>query len=223
MKASWLTPALAALAAVIMAGCGGDDTSGAPDLTTVEGVLEELQESFRKQSPGRYKDLLADDYRFYLEPNVAVQRHYPMYLSRSDDIVTTTALLTSVHVRDVRVEFQQDQITEVNELGRESWLRGSVTDAALEVDLAPGEGEFEGTTLSIRGQKQTIYLRKGRSPGDTLAASDTAGRYYIVEWHDLGTPDEFAPAPPGDDLLPTVPMTWSILKMDYLPGTEDNP
>jgi hypothetical protein len=222
MKASFKSLALVGLATLMTAGCGGDKNPAGPDLTTVEGVLESLQESYRRQNPGAYEDLLADDFRFYLEPNVAMDRGYPLYLTRAQDIATTTALLTSSRVEDIRIEIEHDEITAANELGRESWLRGPITDAALEVDLSPDEGEFEGTTLSIRGQTQTIYLRKGRNPGDTLPASDTADRYYIVEWYDHGSPDDFAPVPPGDDILPTVPMTWSTLKMEFLPGWSEN-
>lgn len=217
MKSTWLRTAVIAGFVIAGLGCGGDDSVTGPDLTTIDGVLESLQESYLRRNPGAYAALLADDFRFFLDPVTAAAEGAPESWGRNEDVAATTSLLTSDRVRDIRMDLEHDPVLPANELGRESWYRDPVKDTFLEVDLAPDPGEFEETTLSIRGQKQTIYLRKGKSPADTLATSDTADRFYIVEWRDHGRP-HFAASPPGDGVLPTREMTWTLLKLEFLPG-----
>jgi hypothetical protein len=198
---------------VLVPGCDEDNCIDCPRTTidTPAEALAELAEAWRQRDQERYSQLLADDFRFYIEFDTRQMYGLPEYWDRTTDSAQTALLFESDEISDIRLsvlEFDSTAV-DVNEAGREDWKSILVTDESLQVDKAPLPGESEGTTLLLEGQPQQFYFRKGRTPADTLTSSPTADQYFIVEWRDLGRPDAVLTK------AATVPTTWSAIKSLY--------
>jgi hypothetical protein len=183
---------LAILATVVLAGCG-DDTTLKPEsdpfpIPISQGnVLSNLAYSWRQKRIDVYSSLLADDFRFYFDEDTRIRKGLPVFWTRVDDTTSVKLLFDSPYTRMITISL--DGVTgpvPASDLWRETWTRVDVRNTFLEVTLNPSPEHPDGPTLRVNGSLQHFFFRRGRNPGDTLAASPTSHRYYIVEWDDMG-------------------------------------
>jgi len=152
--------------------------------TSEANLLDNLQAAYEYRDVAAYSDLLADDFRFYFDPDTRSSNNLPEFWNSDTDSTQTGRLFTSTKVSEIRVNLTFNR-TAVPD-SRPGWSYIIVQDTFLEVDQIPDQSEPEGITFRVDGQIQKFYFRKGKSPADTLATSATAQRYYIVEWRDFG-------------------------------------
>jgi hypothetical protein len=178
---------LSALAVVLVA-CGDDDpvepmVSVRPH--TEAGLLDSLEGIYRGQEGGAYADLLAEDFRFYFDPDTRDREQLPEFWDRPTDSLHTARLLGSEYVIEVKINLTINQQPQAVS-GEPRWSKLVVDDAFLEVLLGGTEEFPDGITLQIDGQAHSFFFRRGRTEGDTLAASSTADNLYFVKWQDHG-------------------------------------
>lgn len=190
--------------------CGDDDVSYKPQpcsfaQQTEDEVLNLFLVAYRNRSIDCYMELLAADFRFYLDPRTRSVLDIE-YWTRSEDSLATARLFHSTEVKKVVVDLRWPNHT-ASSAGflapREGWTRLFLNDVFLDVDVKP-VGQ-EATTYRVEDQQQQFYFRRGRTnppagPGDTLV--------YIVEWHDEGAPDRKGTGPNA-----VQPATWSGIKV----------
>jgi len=194
---------------LVGASCGDDEVRYEPEpcsysQASEDEVLNLLQNAYRKRSIDCYMELLAEDFRFYLDP-VTSSALGIEYWNRSQDSLATARLFHSPEVKKIVVElaWPAQSATSAGFLApRDGWTKLFLNDVYLDVDVKPA-GQEE-TTYRVETQQQQFYFRCGRTnppsgPGDTLV--------YIVEWHDEGPPD-------GKGARPSAvrPATWSGIK-----------
>ncbi len=189
--------------------CGDDDVRHEPEpcyfsQASEDEVLNRFHLAYRQRSIDCYMELLAADFRFYLDPVTSSQLEIE-YWTRSQDSLATATLFRSPEVKNIVVELRWP-INTASSAGflppREGWTRLFLNDFFLDVDIKP-VGQ-EATTYRVEDQQQQFYFRRGRTnppsgPGDTLV--------YIVEWHDEGAPDRKGTRPGA-----VQPSTWSGIK-----------
>jgi hypothetical protein len=95
--------------------------------------------------------------------------------------------------------------------GKARWTRVDVSDSFIQVEIGPQEEYPDGVTLLVDGQTNSFFFRRGRTEGDTLAASATANNLYVVEWRDRGAGFQVLSMDRGS--LPfSRNTTWSAIK-----------
>ena len=176
-------------------------------------VVNALQWAYRHRDAAVYGKLLADDFRFYFDPATRPD-NVPEFWTRLQDSTATGGLFRAADVSDIRVTLTFGSDVPVNVAGQERWRKIRVTDTFLEVDKVPLTGEV--ITFRVDGDVQDFFVRKGRSPADTLAASPTAREWFLVEWRDLARLSVDA----GHGIRATRPAanqanTWSNIKSLY--------
>jgi hypothetical protein len=184
----WLGFCLGLLMSPIIVGCGNEE-AGPIDSggRNPRDILRNLEASYKFKNYEAYANLLADDFRFYPEPETREREQLPEYFDRLTDSLLTMRLLASDDLLDVKIALTFNP-TPLYVPGKPGWLRLDVLDTFLEAEF-PATDEFpQGLTLHVDGHVQQFYFRKGRSEEDTLVTSPTAEDYYIVEWHDKGAP-----------------------------------
>lgn len=232
-RPAWPRPAFGAAVrmallggAILLAGCSGPkcDTCGHPytcvdnDQSTPTRVVEGLVCAYKIADCAGYANLLAQDFQFWFDP-VTRPAGVPEFWTRDADSTASCRLLGDNQIRTLLITLTYGDEFPDTQAGHEGWRRIRVTNTQIEADLLLNNGG----TLSyvVEGDVQDLYFRRGRTPADTLAGSPTAGKWYLVEWHDLGLPapttagtSAAAPTPRG--LAPTVlPLTWGQLKAVY--------
>ena len=206
---------LVLLMALLVGPCGNDEVVPI-DIDDWEisepRTLQNLQVAFRFRNIEEYARLLSDDFRFYPDPQTREREQLPEFWDRSTDSLLTGLLLKSEQLDGVKIKLTFNS-TPRPVPGKPRWVKIDVLDTFLEVTLRPSEEFEEGVTLLVDGQVNQFYFRRGRTEGDTLSTSSTAGLIYIVEWHDRG-----APAASNSRALETLEFTWSSLKSLFRPA-----
>jgi hypothetical protein len=197
---------------VVLTSCGEDDPrpksaynyGNTPDL-----LLKDFQIAWRAQDETRYAELLSDDFRFYFDPDTRSDKGLPEFWNRFTDSTQTSRVFHSTEVNDIRLTMQYSPVP-VSVAEHSNWSLINVGDEFLELELKATPGQTEGITLTVDGQIQKFFFRKGRTEADTLASSPTSDQYYIVEWRDLGVQLAIS-----DRLLAIQATTWSNVKSIY--------
>jgi len=174
------------------------------DRTTTAGVVDDLETSWDRRDSDRYAALLAEDFRFFFDPDTQGQNNLPEFFNKTQDSTQVAKLFRASRVGDIRAALTFDPMPlAVNEPGRDHWLMTNVADTFIEVDFEPDVKEPEGITFRVDGSIQRLYFRKGRTEADATSSSPTSNLYYLVEWRELG----YGAAAAG--LIPsTVLPTW---------------
>lgn len=201
----------------LLAGCGGDETCDCrppyPVQDSPASVLQALERSWRERNLDEYSKLLADDFRFHFDAGTRVERGLPDYWTTPQESVAVGKVFSSDLVSSivVNMKFNPDALPDTR-TGHGRWVYIQVTDVHVEVDLRPTTEIPEGITFLIDGQRQRYYFRTGLTESDTLAASPTAGLYYLVEWWDYGLD---APAMVRAPRTSVERITWSGIKTTF--------
>ena len=183
--------ALAALfvgAAFWVSGCGSDEpTAPAPPErggASPNEVLDLFQEEWRARVIVEYVRILADDYRFVLDPNTRDELGVE-WIDAEEDSTVVARLFTSVEVTKIAIELVWPGPPVPSErVDGPGWVRLDVHDVFLDVDFAPAGQEV--TTFRVEDQTQRFHFRRGITPGDSLPESPTSERWFLVEWQDFG-------------------------------------
>jgi hypothetical protein len=179
---------------VLIASCNDDPVSppqAGPDLSTPEGVVEELGVAYRARDRDAYADLLATDFRFFFQP--VDQAENGEFWDRDQDMLGTGALFGADEVSTIRVDLGHGPAQAPTEVGFDpDVMKIRLTTVNLEVDLK------QGVTLLVH-DLQDLYLRPGRE-----ALAEDPEHWYLLEWHDLS-----AAGAPKPQVLST---TWGLLK-----------
>ena len=188
------------------------DPAPGPRLAPAD-VVNALQWAYRHRDATVYGKLLADDFQFWFDPATRPD-NVPEFWTRLQDSTGTGNLFRAADVSDIRITLTFGSDVPVNVAGQERWRKIRVTDTFLEVDKVPLTGEV--ITFRVDGDVQDFYVRQGRSPADTLAASPTAREWFLVEWRDLARLSALAAGTPRG-ARPEVeqPNTWGSLKGRY--------
>ena len=150
--------------------------------TKPSDVVKNLQLAYKRRNIVEYARLLGNDFQFWFDPDTRPD-NVPEFWTRQQDSTGTGNLFAATDVSDIRITLTYGADVADNTIGHEGWRKIRVTDTFLEVDKVPPVGEV--ITLRVDGDVQDYYLRKGRTPGDTLASSPTSKEWFLVEWHDL--------------------------------------
>lgn len=228
-KPTRLALALAATlgVAVLAAGCSGPkcDTCGTPytcvdnDQSTPTQVVESLVCAYKVADCAGYSALLADDFSFWFDPATR-PTSVPESWGRGADSTATCRFLGDNRIRVLLITLTYGAEEPDTRAGHTGGRHIRVTNAQLEADLLLNNGG--SLSYIVEGDAQDFYFRRGRTPQDTLAASPTAQKWYLVEWRDLG--DTAAPGvvaaraagPAPVSPRPAVaPLTWGDLKAIY--------
>ena len=200
-----LAPALL-LASLLLTSCAEDEPVYPPDPgwnSSEDYLLTGLQVAIRQRSADELGELLADDYRYYPDPDV--QALFGLeYWTRDQDLRAVKSLFESAEITRIVVDMKWPARS-ARGAGftgaRSDWTRLDVQDIYLDVDQElPGE---EANTFRVEDHIHQFFFRHGRTfppsgPGDTLI--------YLVEWRDLGR--QFKPGQPSA----VVPESWSSIK-----------
>lgn len=211
--------------AVFAAGCSGPkcDTCGTPytcvdnDQSTPTQVVESLVCAYKVADCTGYSALLADDFRFWFDPATR-PTSVPESWERAADSTATCRFLGDNRIRVLLITLTYGSEEPDTRAGHTGGRRIRVTNAQLEADLLLNNGG--SLSYIVEGNAQDFYFRRGRTPQDTLAASPTAQKWYLVEWRDLG--DTAAPAAGASASMSQMPphptvasLTWGSLKAIY--------
>lgn len=193
-------------------GCSDDDADpeASPYLapTSTANILSNFQVAYSHRDSEAYAGLLADDFRFYLDPATRNQLGIESW-TKSEDALATGGLFDAPEVTKIVIELNYPTDDQpATGTGRERWRLRRVTGVYLDVDFAPAGQEV--TTFRVENQTQDFYFRQGRSAADTLASSPTADDWYLVEWRDHGTEPAALRRSP---VLSKQTSTWSSLKL----------
>ena len=219
---------LAAFIACLGLGAGGcvtrtDHCKGCPRGLTIDkfiaprlqasDVIKNLQAAYKQRNIAEYAKLLADDFTFCFDPATRPD-NVPECWDRAADSTATGRLFAAVDVSDIRIVLTYGADVPVSEPGREKWRFIRITDTFLEIDKVPATGEV--ITFRVDGDVQDFYLRKGRSPADTLAASPTSREWFLVAWYDRAR-QYSAQWPSVSGTATEAVTTWSGIKGAYAP------
>lgn len=173
-------------------------------------VVTALVYSYKHRDTVEYSRILASDFQFWFDPDTRPD-NVPEFWTRLQDSTGTGNLFRATDVTDIRITLTYGADVADNTIGHRGWRKIRVTDTFLEVDKVPPVGEV--LTLRVDGDVQDFYLRKGRTPADTLASSPTSKQWYLVEWHDLARLSALKEA--GATPAASQPTTWSRFKALY--------
>ena len=176
-------------------------------------VLKNLQLAYKQRNITEYARLLADDFTFCFDPATRPE-NVPECWDRAADSTATGRLFAAMDVSDIRIVLTYGSDVPVSEPGREKWRFIRITDTFLEIDKVPATGEV--ITFRVDGDVQDFYLRKGRSPADTLAASPTSREWFLVAWYDRAR-QYSAQWPSVSGTATEAVTTWSGIKGAYAP------
>ena len=174
-------------------------------------VVSEMVIAHRTRDTERYARLLADDFRFWLNPTTRAE--WPIAQEswgRTADSACVGRMLRNPWATEVVMKMTVIGDSADRRPGFSRWRRQEVDLEQLEI-VTPGDH----LPISAQG-RQTFQLRLGRNPADTLDSSPTAHEWFLVEWHDQGraamrgsrTTPAFSPQPAQSE-------TWSFLKYFY--------
>lgn len=194
-------------------GCGDDDERPVAERqrpATEAAILDTLEVNYRLQQTDFYADLLADDFRFYLDPITREREQLPEFWDRMTDSTQTAKLFGAEELIGVKINLTFNSVPQPVS-GKPHWTYIDVGDTFIEVELGPTEEFEDGVTILVDGQVQRFIFRKGRTEADTLAVSPTAKNIYIVEWRDRGI--SFNPQAGAGSRLLSEASTWTRIKV----------
>lgn len=199
-------------------GCKGCPPSGDPGAFVSPrlnpgDVLKNLQLAYKQRNIAEYARLLADDFTFCFDPATRPE-NVPECWDRAADSTATARLFAAVDVSDIRIVLTYGSDVPVSEPGKEKWRFIRITDTFLEIDKVPATGEV--ITFRVDGDRQDFYLRRGRNPADTLAASPTSKEWFLVAWYDRAR-QYSAQWPSVSGTATEAVTTWSGIKGAYAP------
>jgi hypothetical protein len=194
-----------------LSACDSDDPTAPalpePGGASPEDVLDLFQEAWRARDIDAYVRILAEDYRFYLDPITQSEAGVASW-GVAEDSAAVGRLFESEFVTKIAIELTWPG--DPRPSGRPElpgWVYVDVLDVFLDVDFKPTGQEV--TTFRIEDQTQRFHFRRGIAPGDTLPESPTSERWFLVEWQDFGVGgfrSGFGPAPAD------VATSWSQVK-----------
>jgi hypothetical protein len=197
-------------------GCASEDDADEPTgpagAASPAGGVNEILVAYRQRDATRYARILAEDFRFHLDP-VARHEHGLVTLDAVEDVALTRRLFEATTIRKIAVDLQwSSQPRPSGRLDAPDWVYLDVLDVFLDVDFRLADEEI--TTFRVEDQVQRFYFRQGFAAGDTLPESETRERWFLVEWHDagIGSRGPGGPPPAGSRPVPVVPTTWSTIK-----------
>lgn len=199
-------------------GCRGCPPSGNPGAfvsprLNPNDVIKNLELAYQQRNIAEYAKLLADDFTFCFDPATRPD-NVPDCWDRATDSTATARLFAASDISDIRITLTYGPDMSVSEPGKEKWRLIRITDTFLEIDKVPPTGEV--ITLRVDGDTQDFYLRKGRSPADTLAASPTSREWFLVAWYDRARLNA-AQRPSSSGITTEAATTWSGIKGAYAP------
>ena len=166
-------------------GCGKDNLAaprpGPVARPTPGSVIDSLQSAYRTRDIRSYAEILAADFAFRFDPETRPEG-IPENWTRFPDSTATSHLFSAIDVANIEISLTYGDAVEDDAPGHERWRRIRVTYTDLKIGLPI----VVGRTISVSGDAQDFYMRRGYTPGDTLDDSPTAKQWFLVEWHDLG-------------------------------------
>lgn len=201
----------------VLGGCSKVKTT-APDPAPAArqapaDVMKALSWSVRHRDASVYAGLLASDFHFYFDP-IARDLGLPEYWDRQQDSTGTSNLFSASSVSDVRLQLAWSSDVADPRSSSSALREVRSTEDVLEIVEKPPYGE--DLVWKVDGDVQSFYLRKGRSPADTLAGSESAQQWFLVEWHDFG---KYGSLRPSRDVTPhgetSIPPSWGLMKSHF--------
>jgi len=164
--------------------------------TSPEGLIANLQASYRNREIKEYAKLLAPEFTFKFQPLDANDLGTPTW-TRDQDSTGTRALLMTNEVSDIRIDLVPGgRDSTVDTTPPVDSLRVRIVTTDLEVD------QIDGITWVVTDQ-QDLFSRQGKA-----SQGEDPTHWIIYEWRDL-------PTLPSSVLTGAAPTTWGKLKSKY--------
>lgn len=161
---------------IVLIGCGGDDgnngstdTSGDPfaDWFSSPGkVVEGIMHAYTTRNDSLYAALLADEFRYYFEPEGADSAEV-LGWGKEEEVVATGNLFRTAEVE--RLDYSLDTGKAQPVPGRDGWMMVPVAGGEMVVTVRDKDA------MQVVLNRQEIVLR----PVD-----DPVRKWQVVEWHD---------------------------------------
>jgi hypothetical protein len=152
-------------------GCGGDDAAEDPHsrwFSSPTQVVEGIMHAYQTRNDTLYADFLADDFRYYFEPQGADSVDI-LGWGKEEEVVATGNLFKTEDVEGLTYTLRIREELAASGSGRQDWMMVRIDGGEMVVSVRDKE------PMQVILNRQEIILRPRNHPDR---------KWEIVEWHD---------------------------------------